>query len=65
MPLGPDPPLAGACPGNMIDSIPGASNQSGVEDTMDVGGGVRRIEMTERETPVFGGAEFGTGFTRV
>jgi len=26
------------------------------EDTMDVGGGVRRIEMTERETPVFGGA---------
>jgi hypothetical protein len=30
---------------------------------MDVGGGVRRIEMTERETPVFGGAEFGTAGT--
>jgi Alpha/beta hydrolase domain len=26
---------------------------------MAVGGGVRRIEVTERETPVFGGAEFG------
>jgi len=26
---------------------------------MGVGGGVQRIEMTERETPVFGGAEFG------
>jgi len=26
---------------------------------MDDGGGVRRIEITERETPVFGGAEFG------
>jgi hypothetical protein len=30
---------------------------------MDVGCGVRRIEMTERETPVFGGAEFGTAGT--
>jgi hypothetical protein len=27
---------------------------------MGVSGGVQRIEMTERETPVFGGAEFGT-----
>ena len=27
---------------------------------MGVGGGVQRIEVTERETPVFGGAEFGT-----
>jgi hypothetical protein len=35
------------------------------EDIVDVGGAVRRIEMTERETPVFGGAEFGTGFARV
>ena len=26
---------------------------------MSDGGGVRRIEITERETPVFGGAEFG------
>ena len=26
---------------------------------MSVGGGVQRIEVTERETPVFGGAEFG------
>ena len=26
---------------------------------MGVGGGVRRIEVTERETPVFGGTEFG------
>ena len=26
---------------------------------MGDGGGVRRIEITERETPVFGGAEFG------
>lgn len=26
---------------------------------MDVGGGVRRIEVTERETPVFGGGAFG------
>ena len=25
----------------------------------DDGGGVRRIEITERETPVFGGEEFG------
>ena len=33
------------------------------EHTMDVGGGVQRIEMTERETPVFGGAEFGTAGT--
>jgi hypothetical protein len=30
-----------------------------VEDDMDKGGGVRRIEITERETPVFDGAEFG------
>jgi len=27
---------------------------------MDVGGGVRRIEVIEREAPVFGGTEFGT-----
>jgi hypothetical protein len=27
---------------------------------MSVGGGVRRIEVTEREGPVFGGAEFGS-----
>ena len=27
---------------------------------MGDGGGVRRIEVTEREAPVFGGAEFGT-----
>ena len=26
---------------------------------MSDGGGVRRIEISERETPVFGGAEFG------
>ena len=26
---------------------------------MGVGGGVQRIEVTERETPVFGGVEFG------
>ena len=26
---------------------------------MAVGGGVQQIEITERETPVFGGAEFG------
>ena len=26
---------------------------------MGVGGGVQRIEIAERETPVFGGAEFG------
>ena len=26
---------------------------------MTRGGGIRRIEITERETPVFGGAEFG------
>ena len=26
---------------------------------MDVGGGVQRIEVAERETPVFGGTEFG------
>jgi len=25
---------------------------------MSVGGGVQRIEITERESPVFGGAEF-------
>ena len=30
---------------------------------MDVGGGVQRIEMTERETAVFGGAEFGVAGT--
>jgi hypothetical protein len=30
----------------------------GPEDNMDVGG-VRRIEVTERERPVFGGTEFG------
>jgi hypothetical protein len=29
------------------------------EDTMGVGSGVQRIEIAERETPVFGGAEFG------
>ena len=29
------------------------------EYAMGVGGGVQRIEVTERETPVFGGAEFG------
>ncbi len=29
------------------------------EDIMSVGGGVQRIEITDRETPVFGGAEFG------
>ena len=29
------------------------------EDDMGDGGGVRRIEIIERETPVFGGAEFG------
>jgi hypothetical protein len=29
------------------------------EDTMSVGGGLLKIEMTERETPAFGGAEFG------
>src|SRR5690348_17296197 len=28
------------------------------EDSMS-GGGVRRIEVTERESPVFGGTEFG------
>jgi hypothetical protein len=27
---------------------------------MGVGGGVQRIEVTERETPIFGGTEFGT-----
>ena len=27
---------------------------------MDVGGGVRRIEVIEREAPVFGGTEFAT-----
>jgi hypothetical protein len=26
---------------------------------MGLGGGVQRFEMTERETPVFGGMEFG------
>jgi hypothetical protein len=26
---------------------------------MSVGGGVKRIEITEREMPAFGGAEFG------
>ena len=26
---------------------------------MSDGGGVRRMEITERESPVFGGAEFG------
>ena len=26
---------------------------------MSVGDGVQRIEITERETPVFGGTEFG------
>ena len=26
---------------------------------MGAGGGVKRIEIAERETPVFGGAEFG------
>ena len=30
----------------------------GPEDNMGVGG-VRRIEVTERERPVFGGTEFG------
>src|SRR5579872_1495005 len=30
------------------------------EDAMSDGGGVRRIEFTERETPVFGGAVFGS-----
>jgi hypothetical protein len=29
------------------------------EHTMGVGIGVQRIEIAERETPVFGGAEFG------
>jgi Alpha/beta hydrolase domain len=32
---------------------------SRAEDTMGIGGGVQRIEVTEWETPVFGGAEFG------
>jgi hypothetical protein len=30
---------------------------------MSVGGGVKRIEITEREMPVFGGAEFGPAGT--
>jgi hypothetical protein len=30
---------------------------------MSVGGGVKRIEITEREIPVFGGAEFGPAGT--
>jgi hypothetical protein len=30
------------------------------ENAMAVGGGVQRIEITERETPGFGGAEFGS-----
>jgi len=31
----------------------------GPEDNMGVGGEVQRIEVTERETPVFAGMEFG------
>lgn len=33
--------------------------RSALPHTMGIGGGVQRIEMTERETPVFGGIEFG------
>ena len=51
--------LADTCPGNIIDGSWERHHWAAWEGTMSVGGGVQRIETTEREAPVFGGAEFG------